>query len=213
MRLSTPHFGSAVQAVLSTKGAALRPRRFARAWMTAVALLAGSAGFAAAQVFEMSDGALRRVDRLAPPTASSLASRPSAMAAAVDAAAARYALAPELLDSVARRESGYRAAAVSPAGAVGVMQLMPATARALGVDPRDPVANLNGGAAYLRSLLDRFYGRIDLALAAYDAGPGAVDRHAGVPPFHETEAYIAANLDQLADRSLAAASPKLMDPP
>jgi soluble lytic murein transglycosylase-like protein len=83
---------------------------------------------------------------------------------------------------------------------------MPATARALGVDPWDPVSNLNGGAAYLRAQLDRFGGRIDLALAAYNAGPAAVERHAGVPPYRETRAYIAANLKRLAEQSLAAPS-------
>jgi soluble lytic murein transglycosylase-like protein len=151
----------------------------------------------------VSDGALRPVDA-APPSAAVKAA-PVAMAE-VRAAAARYGLAPELLDAVARQESGYRTGAVSAAGAVGVMQLMPATARALGVDSRDPVANLNGGAAYLRALLDRFGGRIDLALAAYNAGPGAVERHAGVPPYRETRAYVAANLQRLADQSLAAPS-------
>jgi soluble lytic murein transglycosylase-like protein len=124
----------------------------------------------------------------------------------VQAAAARYDLAPELLDTVARQESGYRPAAVSPAGAVGLMQLMPATARALGVDPTDPVQSLNGAAAYLRSLLDRFDGRIDLALAAYNAGPAAVERYAGAPPYRETRAYVSANLDGLARLSLAPSS-------
>jgi soluble lytic murein transglycosylase-like protein len=88
------------------------------------------------------------------------------------------------------------------------MQLMPGTARALGVDPRNPIDNLNGGAAYLKAQLDRFDGRIDLALAAYNAGPGAVERHGGVPPYRETQAYVAANLQRLADQSLAA-SPSL----
>lgn len=125
---------------------------------------------------------------------------------AIRTAAARYRLAPELLDAVALRESGYRTEAVSSAGAVGVMQLMPGTARRLGVDPHDPVASIFGGAAYLRSLLDRFNGRIDLALAAYNAGPEAVQRHRGVPPYRETRSYVAANLDRLAQRSLLAPS-------
>jgi soluble lytic murein transglycosylase-like protein len=83
---------------------------------------------------------------------------------------------------------------------------MPATARALGVNPTDPVQSLNGAAAYLRSLLDRFDGRLDLALAAYDAGPGAVERYAGTPPYRETRAYVSASLDRLARDSLAASS-------
>ena len=129
---------------------------------------------------------------------------PAAYRPAVEAAAARYELSPAFLDAVARAESGYDPDAVSPAGAIGVMQLMPATARDLGVDPRDPRQNILGGAAYLRLLLDRFDGDIDRTLAAYNAGPGAVERHAGVPPYRETRAYVAANLDRLAGQSLAA---------
>jgi soluble lytic murein transglycosylase-like protein len=167
-----------------------------------LAALALSASASSAQVFEVSDGTLRRVGPVEPPASTA----PRAMGAAVRAAAARYGLAPELLDAVARQESGYRAGAVSRTGAIGVMQLMPETARALGVDPWDPVSNINGGAAYLRAQLDRFGGQIDLALAAYNAGPAAVERHAGVPPYRETRAYIAANLKLLAEQSLAASS-------
>jgi soluble lytic murein transglycosylase-like protein len=161
---------------------------------------------ASAQVFEVVDGGgLRPVgeSRSAPVRPTGPAHR---LGDAIRTAAARYDLAPELLDTVALRESGYRTEAVSPAGAVGVMQLMPGTARGLGVDPRDPVANIFGGAAYLRGLLDQFNGRIDLALAAYNAGPGAVQRHRGVPPYRETRSYVAANLDRLAQRSLVVPS-------
>jgi soluble lytic murein transglycosylase-like protein len=186
-----------------TGGAVARPRHRLRACSIALATLALSARTSCAQVFEVTEGSIRQVDAFKPAIASIA---PHEMTAAVKAAAARYGLAPELLDTVARRESGYRAGAVSRAGAVGVMQLMPATARALGVDPWDPVSNLNGGAAYLRAQLDRFGGRIDLALAAYNAGPAAVERHAGVPPYRETRAYIAANLKRLAEQSLAAPS-------
>lgn len=182
-------------------GEVSQPRRRQGVFATALAALALYATAASAQVFEVEDGAFRQVDASTPKPAA-----PRPMAAAVEAAAARYGLAPELLDAVVRGESSYRADAVSPAGAVGMMQLMPATARALGVNPRDPVDSLNGGAAYLRAQLDRFDGRIDLALAAYNAGPGAVERHAGVPPYRETRAYIAANLERLAARSLAAPS-------
>ena len=116
----------------------------------AVALAALVSGRAvSAQVFEVSSGGLRRVDASQPPAATARPTPPKALAGAVQAAAARYALAPELLDTVARQESGYRPPAVSPAGPVGLMQLMPATARALGVDPTNAVQSLNGAAAWM----------------------------------------------------------------
>ena len=87
------------------------------------------------------------------------------------------------------QESGWNPNAVSVKGALGLAQLMPDTARALGVDPLDPVQNLDGGARYLRTQFETF-GSWDLALAAYNAGPGAVTRHGGVPPFAETQNYV-----------------------
>ncbi len=110
-------------------------------------------------------------------------------------------LSPNLLAAVAWRESGFRSDAISRAGAIGEMQLMPATAYALGVDPRDPAQNLRGGATYLSSLMHRYDGDLVRALAAYNAGPGAVDRFGGVPPFRETRAYVAAILDRLSQIS------------
>ncbi len=106
-------------------------------------------------------------------------------------------ISPALLAAVAWRESGRRAGRVSSAGAVGEMQLMPATARALHVDAADPGQNLTGGAAYLRRMMQRYDGDLLRALAAYNAGPGAVDRHHGPPPYKETQAYVAAVLDRL----------------
>lgn len=106
--------------------------------------------------------------------------------------ASRQSLRPELVRAVIQVESGYNARALSPKGAMGLMQLMPATARDLGVDnPWDPAQNIRGGTAYLRQLLDRFGNDERLALAAYNAGPGAVDRYGrDVPPYRETQAYV-----------------------
>jgi soluble lytic murein transglycosylase-like protein len=120
---------------------------------------------------------------------------------ALAAASHDSAIHQDLLDAVAWRESGFRPGAVSAKGAVGVMQLMPATARALGVDPADGAANVKGGARYLRWLLARYDGDIVKTLAAYNAGPAVVDRYGGAPPFAETKAYINAILDRLADRA------------
>jgi hypothetical protein len=97
---------------------------------------------------------------------------------------------PNLYWRLIQAESGGRIDAVSPAGAIGPAQLMPGTAAGLGVDPRDPIQNLLGGARYLKTQLDAF-GDVALALAAYNAGPGAVREHGGIPPFSETQRYVA----------------------
>ena len=106
------------------------------------------------------------------------------------AAARKEGVDPRLLAAVAWSESGFSAGARSPAGAVGLMQLMPRTAAGLGVDPTDPQQALRGGARYLSQQLKAFGGREDLALAAYNAGPGAVRKHGGIPPYAETQAYV-----------------------
>ncbi|SRR5581483_5539110 len=108
----------------------------------------------------------------------------------VSAAAAKYGLPPGLLHSLIRAESGYRVGAVSPKGARGLMQLMPETARAFGIDAADPQQNIDAGARYLWQLLWKYNGWLRPALAAYNAGPGAVDRYRGIPPYRETRAYV-----------------------
>ena len=108
----------------------------------------------------------------------------------IEQAARIHRLDPTLLKAVAWQESRGRMRAVSPRGALGVMQLMPATASELGVDPRVMTDNIRGGAIYLRRQLDRF-GTVPLALAAYNAGPGAVLRYGGIPPYRETQSYVA----------------------
>ncbi|MFN8195717.1 MAG: transglycosylase SLT domain-containing protein [Nocardioidaceae bacterium] len=105
-------------------------------------------------------------------------------------AGAKYGVSPALLSAVAKQESGYDPTAVSGAGAQGLMQLMPATARGLGVtNSFDPAQAVNGAAHLLSDLIDRF-GRTDLALAAYNAGPGAVLKYNGIPPYTETQNYV-----------------------
>lgn len=107
----------------------------------------------------------------------------------IEAAAAVHGLDPRLLAALVWQESGFRSDARSPAGAVGLAQLMPGTAAELGVDPYDPAANLDGGARYLRTQLDRF-GNVELALAAYNAGPGEVAAAGGVPAITQTRDYV-----------------------
>jgi len=103
----------------------------------------------------------------------------------------RYGLDPDLLKAVIMAESGGEPYAVSRKGALGLMQIMPDTASELGVrDPFNPHANIEGGARYLRQLLDRFQGNLLLALAGYNAGPSVVERYRGVPPYSETRRYI-----------------------
>jgi soluble lytic murein transglycosylase-like protein len=110
---------------------------------------------------------------------------------------ARYDLSPALLEALVWQESRWNEAARSPVGATGLAQLMPGTARALGVNPADPSANLEGGARYLRDQLDTFGGDIEKALAAYNAGPGRVKRAGGIPAIRETQNYVRSILARL----------------
>lgn len=178
-------------------------------------LLATGAGAARAQVIEIADdGSVTTYDRpmqfdaagaraiAAParpsrPAVTAAAAPSPAVDQAITAASARHGLDRELVAAVAWRESGFNPAAMSPKGARGVMQLMPQTARALGVDPSDAIANIDGGADYLSRMLRRFNGDRAKALAAYNAGPEAVERYGGTPPYAETIAYVRAILDRI----------------
>ncbi|MFW2350976.1 lytic transglycosylase domain-containing protein [Qipengyuania sp.] len=126
---------------------------------------------------------------------------PEGYKAKVAELAARFDLSPTLIEALVWQESRWRANAVSPVGARGLAQLMPGTARDLGVDPDDPFANLEGGARYLREQLDRFDGDLEKALAAYNAGPGRVLQAGGVPRIRETQTYVAAIMGRLSDHS------------
>ena len=109
----------------------------------------------------------------------------------IKVAADRYGISSDLVDAVAWQESRYNPRARSSAGAMGVMQLMPGTARQLGVtNPHDVGQNVLGGAAYLRAQLERFDNNVPFALAAYNAGPGAVMKYGGIPPYRETQNYV-----------------------
>lgn len=147
-------------------------------------------------VTELPAGMIETIEQL--PVAP-VAERPEAAAPAptidevIATQSATNRLHPELLYSVIAAESNFDPRALSHKGAIGLMQLMPATAAELKVDPHDPAQNVKGGAAYLRLLLDRYAGSKDQlirAIAAYNAGPAAVDRYDGVPPYRETQEYV-----------------------
>lgn len=126
---------------------------------------------------------------------------PPQYTAKINELAQRFDLSPALLEALVWQESRWRPNAISHAGARGLAQLMPGTARYLGVDPDDPMQNLEGGARYLREQLDRFDGDLEKALAAYNAGPGRVIRAGGIPNIRETKHYVAAIMGRLANHS------------
>ena len=173
--------------------------------LVAISLALGAAGAAHAEIHVTidADGALTLSDvaygrgvggtYAAPGAAVGVAPSATALpfAALVSAAAIEHGLPEALLHAVICAESNYNPAAVSRRGAIGLMQLMPATARELGVaDPRDPAANIRGGAQYLKRLLAMFGDDVMLAVAAYNAGPGVILRSGGIPPFPEIRRYV-----------------------
>jgi len=151
------------------------------------------------------------------PAAASAAGDPTQYDGLIDASAQRNGVDPSLLKGLIRQESDFDPNARSSAGAVGLTQLMPSTAAGLGVsDPTDPAQAIEGGARYLRQMLDRFGGDQTKALAAYNAGPGAVARFGGVPPYAETQAYVQSVLGYAAQYGAAGStqspSPTLTTP-
>lgn len=145
-------------------------------------------------------------DFAVPPQAIADAARAAGMVPAkylakVHELSSRFDLSPALIEALVWQESRWNAAARSPVGARGLAQLMPGTARELGVNPDDPFANLEGGARYLRQQLDRFDGNLDKALAAYNAGPGRVIAAGGIPRIRETQTYVAAIMGRLSNHS------------
>jgi soluble lytic murein transglycosylase-like protein len=156
---------------------------------TMVATMTGAGGRAPDPATSFA-GALASA-QTSPSTATAGTDGSTAFGAEIDAAAASNGIDPALLEGLVSQESGFDPNARSGAGAVGLTQLMPGTAAALGVtNPLDPAQSLQGGAKYLRQQLDRFGGDARLALAAYNAGPGAVARYGGVPPYSETQNYV-----------------------
>lgn len=137
---------------------------------------------------------------IASPT-DAVATLPAKYKSLVQQLARRFDLSPALIEAVVWQESRWHEGARSPVGARGLAQLMPDTAHEMGVDADDPVANLEGGARYLRQQLDRFGGDLEKALAAYNAGPGRVEQAGGVPRIRETQTYVAAVMGRLSDHS------------
>ncbi|HMJ37898.1 MAG TPA: lytic transglycosylase domain-containing protein [Baekduia sp.] len=177
-----------------------------------VAAMTGAPAAADAAASTTFSQALQTAQGATATPASLAAGAPTQYDAQITAAATKYGLDPALLKGLIRQESNFDASAQSPAGAQGLTQLMPGTAASLGVDAADPAQAIDGGARYLKAQLDRFGNDPSKALAAYNAGPGAVARFGGVPPYAETQAYVqkvlgyAAGYGSAAPTTLAATS-------
>lgn len=189
--LATAGVSSAAEYAVLASGARLRIDRHESDGLH-VKLYTGAGSIemnaAEVQAFEVEDAL---VPARAPDRAASASNPPAASPQELaDAAAKKYGLPPKLVRSVMKAESDFRPRALSPKGAVGLMQLMPSTAGLLAADPENPAQNVDAGARYLRDLLERFHGALWHALAAYNAGPAAVEKYGGVPPFPETLNYI-----------------------
>ena len=154
---------------------------------------------AASSVVQPADGAGGQFDEVpvAAITEQSPAPIPPIWRARIAKLAAQYDISPHLLEAVVWQESRWRVTALSPVGARGLTQLMPGTARQMGVNPDDPDANLEGGTRYLRIQLNAFDGDVERALAAYNAGPARVVRAGGIPRIRETQAYVASIMARL----------------
>lgn len=175
--------------------------------------VAGAPAYAQAQAMQETDQVIDGTGDLAVPeevavpenavahTHLSAAAVPPGFQAKVAELAARFDLSPALIEALVWQESRWRTGAVSPVGARGLAQLMPGTAREMGVNADDPFANLEGGARYLRAQLDRFGGDVEKALAAYNAGPGRVIQSGGVPRIRETQTYVASIMGRLSNHS------------
>lgn len=206
--LAAPSFAAAADIALLRNGFSIRhERREVIGSVTRLYLGADSNGYVDVPTVEI-DGFEK--DLSAPASAGKAPRSPQEVNEVINTVSSRHHLDPDLINSVIHAESGFNPRAVSPKGAQGLMQLMPQTASRLGVaDSFDPGANVEGGTRYLRELLERYNFDLIKALAAYNAGPQRVEQYHGVPPYYETQAYVARivrdfNRKKLAERKAAA---------
>ena len=174
----------------------------------ALCVVVGAVGSAEVRIERRADGSLAMVNdsRTGPRQAAASRLARGEIDVLIDTHARAQSLDPDLVRAVVAVESSYDPTARSRKGAMGLMQLMPATARSLDVaNPYDPEENLRGGTAYLRRMLDRFGGDLEMALAGYNAGPEAVDRYRGLPPYPETHGYVDRVLRRFRGQGLAPA--------